>query len=180
MEIKRRNYFIDKNFQAMFILKFCAIVLASSLVVTAVVISLSQNFTTVTVRNARVVVERAPDFLFPIFITTVVTAFVFTAIAAIILTLFTSHKIAGPLYRLKKEIVAFRDGDLSANFRTRHNDQLQDLAKTLAEMGDTMRQKHKTLKNSVSGLLDLVQKNDKEGMRQKLLELEEELNYFKV
>lgn len=180
MEIKRRNYFIDRDFQAKFIIKFCAIVLASSLVITLIVISLSQNFTTVAVRNARVVVDRAPDFLFPIFATTVATVFVFTAIAVIILTLLTSHKIAGPLYRLKREIVAFSGGDLAANFRTRHNDQLQDLAKTLADMGDTMKQRHKNIKNRVSELLDLVQKDDKEGMRQKLLELEEELNYFKV
>ena len=92
---RRRNYFIDKNFQSKFIIKFCIIVIISSLAVGVSIFYLSQNFTTVAIENAHVIVKKTSDFMLPIVAETLALVTLFSAIAVIILTLFTSHKIAG-------------------------------------------------------------------------------------
>lgn len=181
MEVKRRNFFIDKNFQTKFIIRFCAIVLASSLVMGILLFFLSAGFTTVAIENARVTVKRSSDFILPMIIETIAIVTIFSAVSVIFLTLFTSHKIAGPLYRLKREIDVFKAGDLNAQFHTRKTDQLQDLAKALSGMGSELRARHLELKNKISQLKDCVEKHpeDRNAISNKIREVEQALNYFK-
>ena len=58
---KRRNYFIDKSFQTKFIIKFCMIVMVSSLLIGVFLFFLSRNLTTVAIENARVIVKSTSD-----------------------------------------------------------------------------------------------------------------------
>ena len=171
---RRRNYFIDKNFQTKFIIKFCIIVIISSLAVGVSIFYLSQNFTTVAIENAHVIVKKTSDFMLPIVAETLALVTLFSAIAVIILTLFTSHKIAGPLYRLKKEIELFKGGQIEANFRTRNTDQLQDLAEALADMSRVLSAKHRELKGALAELKDSLQRQgeEKNSILKKIGELE--------
>ncbi len=180
--IRRRILFIDKDFQAKFIAKFCMIVVISSVLVVALLLFLSKNFTTVAIENTQVVVKNTSDFILPIIIETVSIVTVFTALAVIILTLLVSHKIAGPLYRLKKEIDVFKAGYLAANFKTRKSDQLKELAASLCEMGNSLASKHIELKNKLAGLKASLQNpdDDKGAILRKLNELEQVLSYFKI
>ena len=177
----RRNYFIDKEFQTKFILKFCLIAILSSLVLSFFVIFLSRGSTTVTIENARVMVKGSADFIFPIMLQTLLIATVFSAFAVSVLTLFVSHKIAGPLYRIKKEIDVLKSGDLTPSFKIRKDDQLQNLAVTLAELAGRLRDKHKALKERLLQLRDMLRQPqyNKEAVENKLKELEDILNYFK-
>ena len=64
------------------------------------------------------------DYLFP-------TILIFAALAAFItslLTLFLPGKIAGPLYRTKKEMERLGNGDLRTLLAFRQGDELKDLA----------------------------------------------------
>jgi len=179
---RRRNYFIDKDFQTKFIMKFCAIVIASSVLIGWLLFFLSRNFTTVAIENAHVIVKSTSDFLLPLIMDTVFMVSIFSAIAVIILTLLTSHKIAGPIYRLKKEIDRFKEGDMTANFRTRSSDQLQDLAAALADMGQAIGKRHSELKKISADLKKCIENpaTDKAAISKKLNELEQVLNYFRT
>ncbi|MBU3933981.1 MAG: hypothetical protein KKH11_04880, partial [Candidatus Omnitrophica bacterium] len=125
---------------------------------------------------------RTSDFLFPVMAQTLIIVTVFSALSVIILTLFTSHKIAGPLYRLKKEIELFREGNLNLNFKIREKDQLQALANALSDLADSLKDKHKALKDKALQLKDILQTsyNDRDAVNAKLKELEDILNYFKI
>ncbi len=178
---KRRNYFIDKKFQTSFIIKFCLIVIFSSLAIGFLVIFLSRNFTTVAIENTQVMVKRTSDFIFPIMFQTLIIVNIFAALVAITLTLLTSHKIAGPLYRIKKEIERLKKGDLRANFKVRQKDQMQDLASSLVELTDSLRDKYGLLKDKASELKDILRTSpdDKETISVKIEELDDILNHFK-
>jgi len=181
-KFRRKNYFIDKKFQARFIIKFCVIVILSSLVIGASLLYLSRNFTTVAIENAHVTVKNTADFMLPIVAETLILVTILSAVSVIALTLFTSHKIAGPLYRLKKEIEEFKNGQLSLSFRTRNTDQLKDLSEALAEMSKVLGAKHLALKGKMAELKESLKSpgTDHGAILSKLGELESIINYFKI
>ncbi len=181
-KFRRRNYFIDKNFQTRFIIKFCVIVMLSSLVIGVSLFYLSRNFTTVAIENAHVTVKSTSDFMLPIVAQTLILVTLLSAVSVALLTMFTSHKIAGPLYRLKKEIEEFKNGQLNLSFRTRSTDQLKDLSDSLADMSKTLSEKHLALKGKMTELKDSLQKPGvaRDTIMSKLCELESIINYFKI
>ena len=184
---KRRNYFIDRKFQTKFILKFCMLTALTSLLAAALIIYLSQDSTTVAIENTKVTVKTTADFILPIIANTTILVFFASAIAVMLLTIFTSHKIAGPLYRIKKEIEAFTAGDLKRTFQIRGTDQLQDLASSLSIMGNSLRIKHLEIQQDYSQLKQMLKEIEfslPEGIKQRLEDtlktLDEKIYKFKV
>jgi methyl-accepting chemotaxis protein len=188
---RRKIYFIDRKFQANFILKFCALVIVGGIVTMAVLYLCTTQSSTVAFVNSRAVVRTTADFLLPLVIQTVVIVTILIGIAAIAMTLFVSHKIAGPLYRLKKIMEALGEGEISGGFRLRHKDQLQELARSLNETMMKMRSKASALKElakKLDGALGGISEHDvAEGKaRQELkeskrivAELEKVIQYFR-
>jgi len=179
---RRRNYFIDKNFQAKFIVKFCFIVILSSLSIGILLFVLLKNFTTVAIENIHVTVKSTSDFILPIVIETLSIVAALSALSVGALALFASHKIAGPLYRLKKEVEKIKDGDLKVDFTTRKDDQFKELSAAFTEMKDACVLKHLELNRKVGQLKDFLVNpaENKESIVKKIKELEELLNFFKI
>lgn len=186
----RRNYFIEKEFQTNFIIKFCLLIVAAGLLTISILYLLSGKSTTVSIVNSRVVVRTTADFLLPILIQTVVITTIIVGLAAIFVTLFVSHKIAGPLYRFKKILETLSQGDFSSDFHIRHFDQLQELVNAFNSMTGKIRDQLNSLKGNFSILKekirDLSEHEIAEHKRQTLNEIKrisEELNkiinYFK-
>ena len=149
---KRKIYFIEKSFQTKFILKFCALAAVGGLLTIGILYLLAMQSTTVSFVNSRVVVRTTADFILPILIQTVAIVTVIVGLATILVTLFVSHKIAGPLYRFKKVIQALTEGDFSSDFKIRHLDQLQDLAETFNTMIVKIRTELKALRDNFAAL----------------------------
>lgn len=180
---KRRTYFIEKEFQTRFILKFCLLVIGGGLLTIGTLYFLAARSTTVTIANSRVVVRSTADFLLPVLIQTVLVVTVIVGLATIFITLFVSHKIVGPLYRLKKVIQTLGDGDFSTGFHIRKRDQLQALADVFNEMITKIRGNLGLLKDSFSSLkekLDSLSEHEvaehKRSVLRELKEITEELH----
>ena len=131
---KRQNYFIDKKFQTRFILKFSALVAMGSGITMLFLYLLSRNSTTVAFIKARVSVMTTADFLFPLLLQTVAIVTVFVGLAAVGVTLFVSHKIAGPLFRFKQTFRELSLGNFSNQVKLRKDDQLAEVAVDFNEM----------------------------------------------
>ena len=159
-KFKRKNYFIDRTFQAKFMIKFCIIVIVSSALVIGLLVFLSKGSTTVAIENTEVVVKRTADFILPMVIQTVLLTFLFSATAVLVLTMVVSHKMAGPLFRLKNEIDILKESDLRRDFSIRGNDQLQNFAKSLNEMCISLKGKHLRLKENYKKLQDYLEHKD--------------------
>lgn len=148
---KRRVYLIDREFQARFILKFCALVAAGGLLFMGILYFSVMQSTAVSIVNSRVVVRTTADLILPILIQTVIIVTVVVSLATILVTLFVSHKIAGPLYRFRRVMQELERGNFSSDFHIRQPDQLQELAKAFNSMIKKMREELGQLKeNSVS------------------------------
>ncbi|MBF0123665.1 MAG: methyl-accepting chemotaxis protein [Candidatus Omnitrophica bacterium] len=136
---KRQNYFIDRKFQTRFILKFSALVAMGAGATMLLLYFLSQNSTTVAFIKARVSVMTTADFLFPLLLQTVAIVTVFVGLAAVGVTLFVSHKIAGPLFRFKQTFRELSLGNFSNQVKLRKDDQLAEVATDFNEMITSVR-----------------------------------------
>lgn len=188
---KRQFYFIDKVFQTRFILKFCILVAIGGVLTIGILYLLAMKSTTVSLANSRVVVKTTADFILPILVQTVLIVTIIVSIATIGVTLFVSHKIVGPLYRLRQVMKLLGDGDFSTGFRIRRLDQMQGLADDFNNMITKIREELKFLKgqfSSFKGKLDKIPEHEFEENRKLYItelkkiskELDEIIGHFKT
>jgi methyl-accepting chemotaxis protein len=156
----RKKYFIEPRFQALFIVKFCLIVIVSSIVLSGIVLVLSDSSTTVTIENARVQVRNTVDFILPLVVQAFWIAAGFSAVCVALLALLTSHRISGPLYRLKEDAQRLANGDLRAGFKIRSSDQVQEFADSLARMSASLRVRMTAMRDDVDELKKRIDKAD--------------------
>jgi methyl-accepting chemotaxis protein len=182
-DFKRRSYFIDKTFQTKFIVKFSLIVVIASLFIGGFLFFLLKHFTVVATENiSSAALRTPPDFIIPVVMETISIVIALAALSVIFLTVFTWHKIDGPLFRLNNEIKKLKDGDLKANFTIRSSDQLKELSTSLTEMSGSWAARHSALKKKIGELKVSLQDTgeSKEAVLKKINELEEILSYFKA
>lgn len=153
---QRSNYYIDKSFQTKFILKFCSLLAFGSALTVALVYWLARHSTTVGIADGRVAVHTTAEYLLPLLLQTVFIELVIVSLAAIGMMLLVSHKIAGPLHRLKIMLGSLGEGDFSSSMRLREGDQLKQVAVTYNETVEKINGRIKTLKNASS--MDEVKK----------------------
>ena len=173
---KRSNYFIDRQFQARFIIKFCLLVVLAGMITTGILYFTGKRSTTVAIVGSRVLVRPTADFFLPLFIQAELAALVICGLATIIVTLLFSHKIAGPLFRFKKAIEGVKSGKLSGNFHLRHHDQLKVLSQEVNAMIDKIREQINLVKAEVAHL------KAKKGniSQQDIEELDKKISYFET
>ena len=138
---KRSHYFVKKAFQLSIILKFCLIVLSGAAVSTGLLLLFSQDTLTSTFRGSHLEIQTTARVILPAIIYTNLITLVLITIATIIVTLFISHKLAGPLFRFEKEIREISEGKLSKDIRLRANDQIVPIADNLNLMRQSLRGK---------------------------------------
>lgn len=177
---KRRIYFIEKEFQTKFILKFLTLVVIGGFITIGALFLFTARSSTVAFVNSRAVVKTTAQFLLPLLIQTMIVVTIAVSLAAIALAMFASHKISGPLYRFKKVLDSLTEGDFSGDFRLRRYDQLQDLAGAFNDMIANTRSRIKLLKDNSSLLHEtlggVLASDLNETNRQKINELEKLLS----
>ena len=175
-EDKRKIYYIKKEFQRNFIIKFCLLVILGAVVSGTVIYMVSRGTSTTVFENSRIRIRSTADFILPaVLIGTAATA-VLVGFATFFITLYTSHKIAGPLYRIEKDLQKAIEGDLRVKFNLREGDQLQPLASSIESLVATIREDVKELKQ-VTGELG---KGDFKDAGAKLKEIDRKLSKFNV
>ena len=83
----------------------------------------------------------------------------FGGFIALTVALFYPQKIAGPVYRLEKRIQNIASGNLTEDIRLRSNDELQDLAREINQMGASLRERLLAAKKSSIYLDTIIQKD---------------------
>ncbi len=153
---RRKNYFIDKKFQRNFIIKFCLLVALGAFISGVMVYSMSRSTVTTTFENSRLKIKSTSDYILPSVMFSSLVVVVFVGLAAAAVTLFTSHRISGPLYRMQKDLEKIVDGNLKVRFNLREGDEIKALAKTLDIMTETMRLNVDKMKRMVDELVPLA------------------------
>lgn len=149
---RRKNYYIKKKFQRNFILKFLTLVVLGTLISGAMIYFMSRSTLTTTFVNSRLAIRSTADYILPSVLLSGCAAMIIIGFSAIIVTLFASHKIAGPLYHIGKDIDELASGNLNVRFVLRGGDEIKELACKLDSMARSLSSKAAAIKKA---LIDL-------------------------
>lgn len=138
---KRRIFFIKKEFQIRFILKFCILLLVGIAISTGLLFLFSQDTLTSSFHESRLVIKSTGHAILPSVIYTNLITLGLVTLATIVVTLFVSHKIAGPMFRFEKELKQVAEGDLTKRVVLRKKDQITDMAESLNDMISSLHEK---------------------------------------
>ena len=174
---RRKQYFIKKDYQFRFILKFCLIVLAGSLISTAFLLLFSRGTLTSSFEHSRLVIRDTAAAIMPAVILTNAITLIIVTLATIAVVLFISHKIAGPMFRFESDLKEIGQGNLTKEIRLRKKDQFTSLAASLNEMISSLREKVHSTQVEIEKLLDLAsEERDRDKVVEALNRIYEDLN----
>ncbi len=136
---KRRNYFIKKQFQTRFILKFCALVVLGAVISGVILYLLSRGTVTTAFVNSRLSIVNTADYILPALIGSGLVSIALISIATVIVVMYLSHRIAGPLFRIEKSAEEIGSGNLAFKIWLRSTDEITRMADGLNEMTENLR-----------------------------------------
>jgi methyl-accepting chemotaxis protein len=179
---RRKHYFVKKDFQFKFILKFCLLILIGAILSTGLLFLFSQGTLTSSFQQSRLLIENTALVILPAVIYTNLITLGLITLATIVVTLFISHKLAGPMFRFEKELKEIGKGDLTKRLEVRKKDPITGMADSLNEMIAGLNNKVLVIQNHVEDMLDLASKqNAPEGLIQALNLLHHKIkNSFKI
>ncbi len=138
--VRRRsiNYSIKRQFQFRVLLRIMVIVFITVGINGLVFYLFSNQEIGNSLQKFHVQARSFLDILLPV----IIASLVLGTIAAFVISLYFPHRIAGPLYRIEKDIRdKLSEGNLSVNFAVRKNDDLGELAESLNLMEARLRSK---------------------------------------
>jgi methyl-accepting chemotaxis protein len=129
----RRILFIDRKFQANFILKFLGLLLAGTALFNVAAYLILNRRLEGSLYNAHMTIKSVGEILLPSLLSLSVVFLLLLGAAILMMTLFVSHLIAGPLYAIRRYIERIGEGELDFDARLRSKDQTTPLALTLSD-----------------------------------------------
>lgn len=157
----RRSIFIKKAFQGRFIASVLLMIILFGLCSAGLIYWLISGDLQSQSQSAHVNIANAWERLgLSILIGNIVAAVV-AGLSAIIVVLYISHKIAGPLYRFETLCRQIGEGNLDGVTHVRENDQLQELAVAFTDMAEQLRQRRdqqQALLTELQIQLDILEK----------------------
>jgi methyl-accepting chemotaxis protein len=152
--IKRKNYFIEKKFQAKYILLTVLMLLTYTFIFVVILfapymLTLYFDYPIAEKADAARVILLLHGTIWP-WLGGIILFFG-------VVSIFISHKVAGPLFRIKKALSQVTDGDLSVVIKLRKWDDLKDLADHINKLIEELRTFVNTLKNDYYLLSDYIE-----------------------
>lgn len=153
----RKQYFIKRGFQYNFIFKFCCVVIIGSLLSTLILFYISQDTLTSSFHNSRLVVRSTAETILPAVAATNLITLCLVTFATFFVTMFVSHKIAGPLYRLEVGMASISKGNLTERINFRKKDQVTVMADNFNAMAESLCANIGELQSEVELLKELAE-----------------------
>ena len=147
---QRKRVYIKKRFQNRFLIRYVLILVFGGVLFVALTLFYTQGTLTTSFANSRLSIQNTSFAILPSVVYITVLTVILIGLMAAMLTLFMSHKIAGPMYRFEKEIKRIADGDLKQPVQIRKGDQLQELSTSLNDMIDNLSENLKDIRSAVS------------------------------
>ncbi len=176
---------IEKGFESKFLLKFIACITISFFVSVTVFYFMLPNRDVLNYYEAVSSFITANNSLGMTFIIAGTIEFVLIVIVISIISIFTSHKLAGPIYRAEKILNSFADGDMTQKLRFRKYDPLKDVEdaynKAIREFTqklkavDEANNKMNKAREGLDGSSESIEK-----FKDEVINLKEKLEKFKI
>ncbi len=130
---KRRNYFINKEFQGRTIFSYFILVLIGSVLFAAIFSFFSANTLSIVYDNYHLKLGTTPGILMEKIFSAQWFFIILGGGAVILITLFLTHRVAGPFYRFEKSLDDMLGGDISGKIHLRQKDEGKVLARKINE-----------------------------------------------
>jgi methyl-accepting chemotaxis protein len=175
------NFSVKRQMQVRLLLKILLIISVSVGLMGVIFYLYSNREIASTYRQFHIQAKNFLDYLLP----AVVGSLVIALISALAIGIFFPHRIAGPLYRIERDLKEkVGKGDLSIRFVLRKGDEVHDLAKAINTTLGMLGQKIKNIKEPVEKLDTLLSEEkdeiDYEKIRALVKEVKKATDEFKL
>jgi len=154
---RRKRFYIQRMFQAKFILAFLMLVIIGSIISGIIFYTKANTYLGYQYGMAHLKLQKTGEILQPALFVSYGIGIVLIGIATIFLTIFISHKVAGPLYRFERSAEEIGKGNLTLVTRIRETDQAKDLADALSRMTNELRTKLLDIDSNAKEILRVVE-----------------------
>ena len=137
----RKIVLIKKEFQYRLILKFIVLVLAGAVISGTMLYFMASRDLVSSYLSAHQAIRSTRDILLPSILVSGAVSVVLIAAATAYVTLYVSHKIAGPLYKVEQILRRIGEGDLTVECHFRRHDELASLGEAVNDMTASLREK---------------------------------------
>lgn len=132
-KFRRRNYFINKEFQGRAIFQYFLLIIAGSVLFALVFSIFSSNTISIVYENYNLNIGTTPGILLEKLFSAQWFVIVFAGALIILFTLFLTHRVAGPFYRFEKSLDTMLQGDIRGSIHLRKKDEGKLVAQRLNE-----------------------------------------------
>ena len=138
---KTLNLAVKREFQMWLLVRIVGVVFVSSLVAVLVLYLYSRQEISSSFYSAHIQIRRVSDLML---------------LSGVALALFLPQKLAGPIYRVQKNLEVIREGDLTEHVVLRRNDPLTDLAASMNEATAGLRTRIQEIKEIQQALDQII------------------------
>lgn len=156
---------IGFNYKFGFLIKLCLILIISSLISVFIFYNFVNYEVGQSYTNTRFVLKSVNDFLFPSLWFSITILTLILSLGTIIVSIFVSHRIAGPIYRLE---VSFRDFKAGHFYKItlRTKDQIKGLVRILNEFIEKLIGNISLCKKHSLNIKGLIEEEKKESVKE--------------
>ena len=146
---RRKNYFIKKSFQTKFSLRFVLLIALEALLITGLFFYISKGTLTTGYSGAELRIEKTSNFFYMSFIFIILITAIGIGMVGMLVFIFYSHRIAGPLFRFQRSLQDLSGGDLTGRIHLRRKDQLGDMAESVNHTAESLDRQIGRLKKEI-------------------------------
>ncbi len=150
---KRRNFFVKKELQGRYIFIFFIFVVLGSMLYTAIFSILSANTLSIVYKGNNLLLGKTSTILFMEMLRTNWILILSGGIVVVIIAVFLTHRVAGPIYKFERTIDGMALGNLDFHLKLRKHDEGKDLADAINRLKNTLASNIESMKE-LSGEID--------------------------
>ena len=176
---------LKKAFESKFVIKFVGSVTAGFFIILILLYLLSSPEGTPPFYNTISKILGTDDVLIATFVLTGIIEILLITAVIVILSIFTSHKLAGPLFRLERGLEDFSKGDITQKIRFRKSDPFELIEATYNSAVEELTLKLKAVNNAYENMNKAIEKLEgsaetKKEFSEKVSLLDKEIRHFKI
>ncbi len=169
---RRSNYWIKKSFQSRFSLRFAILILLEAALIAFFFFYISKGTLTTGYEGTEVRIENTARYFMGAFAMISMIVAVAMGMVAMLVFIFFSHRVAGPVYHIQKSLWEMTNGNLTYRIRLRKKDELTEVADDVNRTAQFLERKISQMKREIGD----GKKTDAETMKR----LKEMVDSFKT
>jgi len=170
------NLSVEKEFQWWLLVRIFGVIILSSALAALILFFYARHETVTSFYSAHIKIRRVSDLLLPV----IFCGASVSLVAGVLLAFLLPQKIAGPIFRIEKELQAVRCGDLTVVIKLRKHDTLQTFAAKINEVIADLNSGAKGLQIEGQKLKVALAQEDKAAIMASAGKLQEKLEQIKT